>query len=659
MAAENTVYLTSQRLEYHIPTKKVFVKGDVTLTEEGLRLTADNMELDLASGKGMANGDVHIYLPQGYLMDTDMAEFNINTGWWRIQAADMWLKPSGHIHFKEAEKTDPNTINLIRPRFTTCFGESPPWEIRGSKGILRLGRSMKIRQLSMRIKGIPIFYLPAVYVPIWEPGSTGMQSPEAGHSSRHGFFLKNRFTWNFTEHNEGRLFLDFFTRTGIGLGTGWKYTPETDSQGSEAKFYLLREDSPEKIHGKADLSVDMGRSDQKRGVIDVHYGTERDFDRRFSSDLSLRDLNIGESRAFVTLQRSGFGIMGEWEHRRSLIDPNKSDVHLLPRIASHLQPTPLNIAKTKYSPLFGLRLSTLHMDWDLPEGKGIGESYAIEPGLSFQAPGNHWMNLNSLFSTRQTYYQATQFEKENEGWSHTYIVNLILTGPRIYKDYMKTYKDYKRNSPTITKTYKGIRHLVYPQVSYEYKTHKGIHPASIMDLEGDNDEIKNIRFFIINRIWGKSIKQAIPVPPTLDLIISQTIQVKDDSQAFEIRINIVPYPLFRFNGRGILITEGSHGKDLDLDFSFGNSDKGEISMGWRHLWDDRYSERLNTTRLLLTSPPWNGYQLSTSFIYDYKTKNRIEETYSLFYKHTCWKARIGYIKHIDEDTIRADLNLIF
>ena len=75
------------------------------------------------------------------------------------------------------------------------------------------------------------------------------------------------------------------------------------------------------------------------------------------------------------------------------------------------------------------------MDWDLPEGNGNGESYTIEPGLSFQVPGNYWMNLNSRFSSRETYYHAGQFKKE--GWSHTYVLNFVLTGPRIYKDYKK------------------------------------------------------------------------------------------------------------------------------------------------------------------------------------------------------------------------------
>jgi hypothetical protein len=193
-----------------------------------------------------------------------------------------------------------------------------------------------------------------------------------------------------------------------------------------------------------------------------------------------------------------------------------------------------------------------------------------------------------------------------------------------------------------------------------------------MDIEGNSSEMRNIRFLIINRIWGKNSKPVISDQPAMDLIISQTLQMKDDRQAFEIRINTVPYPLVRFNGRGIFFTEGSHGGDIDLDFSLGNSDKGEISMGWRHLRDEvnkdpdertnqyGYYEKLNITRLFITSPPWKGYQLGTSFIYDFEAKNRIiEEKYSVFYKQTCWKARIGYIKHIDEDMIRIDLNLIF
>ena len=96
-AERKPVYLNSQRLEYHVPIKKVFVHGDINMTSERIRIHAEDMELNLGTGEGTATGDVHIYLPQGSSLDTDLAEFNIHTGWWRIQTPDIWLKPSGYL----------------------------------------------------------------------------------------------------------------------------------------------------------------------------------------------------------------------------------------------------------------------------------------------------------------------------------------------------------------------------------------------------------------------------------------------------------------------------------------------------------------------------------------------------------------------------------
>jgi hypothetical protein len=651
-SAEKTpVYIYSQRLEYHVSLQKLFVTGDVNMTSEKLRLTAEDIEVDLASGEGLATGDVHIYLPQGSRLDTDLAEFNIQSGWWRIQGPDMWLEPSGYLGCEKGEKRDPSTIFLVKPKFTNCFGERPPWEIRGREGLLKPGKSIKIRHLSMWFKGVPVFYLPTAYLPIWHSGSTGLQPPEAGHSSRHGFFLKNLFTWPVKKNTEGRLFFDIFTRTGIGIGTGWKYSPGTESRGSEAKFYLLREDSPEKIHGKADLSVDIGRSDRKRGVVDVHYATERDFDRRFSFDRATRDQSIGESRAFVSIQKSRLGVASEWEHIRTLLDPNKSDLHQLPKIAGHFQFSPVVNTQTGLSPFYGLDLSASHMEWDLPEGQGSGEDYTFKPRLGLQTPINHWMNMNSILSTTQTYYHNEEFESE-ENWSHNYDLDLILTGPRVYRDYQRHRSRRKGGSD-------GIRHLVYPQVSYEYQTHEGTEPASVMNIDQETGEVENVRFGIVNRLWGKNNNDPIPFRSILDITASHTLHLKDNRQSLEIRVLTNPHANLRLNGRGYFFTKGSNGRDLDWNIALGNMDQGEVSIGWRQFINDTYAERLNTGRLLLTSPRWKGYQVSTSLIYDLKTENRIEETYAIFYQHQCWKANFAYIRQVDEDIVRANLNLIF
>lgn len=646
-AQEGPVHLTGERLVYDIPSNIILIEGEVSMTRDGLRLDAGRIELDVTSGEGMATEGVHIYLPQGEQVDTEETAFNIKSGLWRIDEADMWLEPSGHIHFMGAEKSDPNSFALKRLQFTTCPGKQPPWVIRGTRGELKPGRSVKIRHLSLWIKRIPVFYLPVASIPIRETGGTGMESPEAGHSSRHGYFLRNRFTWPLARHTEGRLFFDIFTRTGIGLGTGWHYSPPTYGRGSTATFYLLREDSPERIHGSGDLFLDTGKRDRTRGVIDVHYPSERDYYHRFSFDSYLRDLRIGESRAFVSTQQSGLDCAAAWEHLRSLHDLPKSDIHQAPKLSLHHRYAPVPLTLPSLTPFWGLNLSAVHMEWDVSEGDDHAEHYSVEPRVCVQGPGNPWISMSSSLSSRQTLYDSP---RDGEEWSHDHAASFTLTGPRVFHDFTGdiTGEDIHR---------KGFRHLVYPQVVYEYETHEGMSPPSVMQLEPWPDETENVHFMIVNRIGGRAGNGT--VPPVLDLVISHTLMLKGKRQMLGITAGAAPNTLLRFNGRGYFVTEGSDNKDIDAVCTLGNAEKGEISIGWRHFSDHQYDERLNTARLFLASPLWRGYQITTSFIRDFKTKSRVEEAYSLLYHHACLRGSVSFINRIDEDLIRINLHLIF
>jgi len=646
LAQEGPVHLTGERLVYDIPSNMILIEGDVSMTRDGLRLDAGRIELDVTSGEGTAAGGVHIYLPQGEQVDTEETAFNIKSGLWRIDEADMWLEPSGHIHFMGAEKRDPNSFALTRLRFTTCQGKHPPWVIHGTRGELKPGRSVKIRHLSLWIKRIPVFYLPIASIPIKETGSTGMESPEAGHSSRHGYFLKNHFTWPLARHTEGRLFFDVFTRTGIGLGTGWQHSPATDGRGSTATFYLLREDSPERIHGSGDLFLDTGKRDNTRGVIDVHYPSDRDYYHRFSFDSSLRDLRIGESRAFVTTQQSGFNYVAAWEHLRSLHDLPKSDIHQAPRLSLHHRYTPVPLTLPSMAPLWGLNLSGVHLEWDVPEGDDHAEHYSIEPRVCIQGPGNPWFTMSSCLSSRQTLYDSP---RDKEEWSHDHAASFTLTGPRIFHDYIGDITEADGNR-------KGFRHLVYPQVVYEYETHEGSPPFA-MQLEPWPEETENVHFMLVNRIGGRSGNGS--APPLLDLVISHTLKLKKKSQLLGITAGAAPNSILRFNGRGYFVTEGGDEKDIDAACILGSAEKGEISVGWRHLVNHQLGDGLNTARLFLASPLWRGYQITASCIRDFKTKSRVEEAYSLLYHHTCLRGSISYINRVDEDLIRASLHLVF
>jgi len=285
----------------------------------------------------------------------------------------------------------------------------------------------------------------------------------------------------------------------------------------------------------------------------------------------------------------------------------------------------------------------------------------FKPRLGLQIPGNHWANLNTLLSTRQTYYHHST--EESGAWLNTYALNMTFTGPHLYRN-------YGTDSPESMHAPVQIQHLFYPQVIYEYKENQGTHPLSIMEPFRDTNDIENVRFMMVNRIWKTHANHSSHFRPLVDMILSQILQVRSEKQIFEVRIISNPHPLLRFNGRGYFFTEGSKRKDVDTELTVGNMDTGEISVGWRYFRDTPFdsdpnitqmspSDKLNSGRFVLTSPRWKGHRLQTSWMYDFESSDRIEEGYSLFYEHACWKGSLSYIRHIDEDVIRVNLNLVF
>ena len=78
-------------------------------------------------------------------------------------------------------------------------------------------------------------------------------------------------------------------------------------------------------------------------------------------------------------------------------------------------------------------------------------------------------------------------------------------------------EDYQRKGLTEKEGLKGIRHLIYPQVSYEHQTHKGVEPASVMNLDQETAEVENVRFGIVNRVWGRNGNNPMPFRTILDV----------------------------------------------------------------------------------------------------------------------------------------------
>ena len=96
-----------------------------------------------------------------------------------------------------------------------------------------------LRNTVMRVKGVPVLYLPIMYYPLHEDErSTGILMPTYGSSTFRGPSLSNAFFWAINRSQDATLFHDWFTKTGTGAGAEYRYLSGIGSAGQIRAYRL-------------------------------------------------------------------------------------------------------------------------------------------------------------------------------------------------------------------------------------------------------------------------------------------------------------------------------------------------------------------------------------------------------------------------------------
>ena len=237
------------------------------LTENHLRLTGE-VELDGPDGAWqfyadqvdiftdesllVAVGNV-VYVAEGARIAADRAEFNIkdSTGVFYDAAgavnmgdeveASMFGAQDPDLYFygELIEKLGPRTYRLAKGGFTSCIQPTPRWEMRSSSFTINVDDYVFMKNTVLEVKGVPVFYLPAMYFPIQEDGrATGFLMPMYGASTYRGTSLSNAFFLAMGPSQDATFFHDWFTQTGTGKGAEYRYVRGPGSQGFLRTYFL-------------------------------------------------------------------------------------------------------------------------------------------------------------------------------------------------------------------------------------------------------------------------------------------------------------------------------------------------------------------------------------------------------------------------------------
>ncbi len=224
------------------------LNGDVELPLPGNqgKFFADQIEIFGDKDLLVASGNVVFANAEGRLA-AEKAEFDLKkkTGTFYTASGTMPLgtaadprqfgSQQADVYFwgEVIERLGDSKYKVTHGGFTTCVQPTPRWELFTGSVVLNLNDYAVAKNTVLRVKGVPVIYMPWVYYPIQDDDrATGFLLPTYGTSTLRGQAISNAFFWAIGRSHDATFFHDWFTRAGQGFGTEYRYAAAAQSFGN-------------------------------------------------------------------------------------------------------------------------------------------------------------------------------------------------------------------------------------------------------------------------------------------------------------------------------------------------------------------------------------------------------------------------------------------
>jgi LPS-assembly protein len=227
---------SADEIEGFNDTHRMIATGNVVFTSGGNRIAADRMEYNTATKTGtFFNATGTATLKDQTQTQRQPTPQPLERSMFGIQEPDVYF------YGEKISKVAREKYRISNGGFTTCVQPTPRWQLTSGTVILNLERYAFLTNSLFRVKSVPVFYLPVFYYPISkEDRATGFLIPMYGSSTIRGQTLSNAFFWAISRSQDATFFHDWYSQTGQGFGSEYRYIASPGSDGT-IKFYNLRE----------------------------------------------------------------------------------------------------------------------------------------------------------------------------------------------------------------------------------------------------------------------------------------------------------------------------------------------------------------------------------------------------------------------------------
>jgi lipopolysaccharide assembly outer membrane protein LptD (OstA) len=332
----------------------------------GLKLVADQIDIDLKTEHVVATGNVTFRTPEGSI-NAERIEFNIKdgTGTFHNAVGLMTFPNANRAEFGSQrpdvyfwgtliEKRGPKKYVVTDGNFTTCVQPTPRWELSSDRFTINLDDYVIAKNTVLRVKNVPVLYLPMLYYPLHDEGrSTGFLMPKYGTSTFRGPSLSNAFFLTLGRSQDATFFHDWFTRAGTGAGTEYRYLSGVGSSGL-VRFYrfnqkanTLEEDGvpvtlPDQTTYQIDAAVTQNLGHGLRGQANVEYFSDVATQQLYQQNTYQRSMSRRTISGGVTGSYGRATVGGYYSRSEQFSDTSNSTVYgSTPRATLNIAPSKL------------------------------------------------------------------------------------------------------------------------------------------------------------------------------------------------------------------------------------------------------------------------------------------------------------------------------
>ena len=471
-------------------------EGDVQIIYQDIDIRCDVADWNRATGEVVAQGNV--ILDRGPSRFTaDEARFNIQTKTGTFFNATAFIDPMYTFTGREIEKLDETHYRIDHATFTTCATDGkPPWSFHVRKAKVEQEGLGRFSSSAMKIRGVPVFYMPYMVWPIKQERAAGLLFPRFGYSNTRGFNFGLPLYIPIGRSYDTTIFADYYAKGYFGLGNSWRWAPVAGARGDFNAYAIWDRENEEaqwKVFGRHAQEDFLGFRllAQVENMSDINFWQE--FDRSFAAN-TRRDLY---SFAFLTRSFGPYSLNLRADHRQTFLTTQEVILSQLPEIEVRSGSTAI-----AGSPVYLNLISSLNY-FQADRGNDLVGNYGradLFPQFSYTLPGPPWISVTPRLGGRFTYYTDQYTEDRRE-----------FAGEPINRIYATGAVDIV--GPSLSRVFKGgigayskIKHLIEPRFEYRYlTTTTDVTRIPIFDeVDSTPQDANLVNFVLANRFLGRA-----------------------------------------------------------------------------------------------------------------------------------------------------------